>query len=79
MLGNCAMGRLKIVMAPISTMRMEITIATIGRLMKNFDMSGYLAFSSATSAAYGFGFTFKPWRTFCVPSATTRSPGFSPF
>ena len=38
MLGNCAMGKLKIVMAPISTMRMEITIATIGRLMKNFDI-----------------------------------------
>src|SRR6266513_2416818 len=32
MLGNCATGRLKIVMAP------TITIATMGRLIKNFDI-----------------------------------------
>jgi len=27
---------------------------------------------------YGFGFTAMPARTFCTPSATTRSPGFNP-
>src|SRR5580692_2171954 len=38
MLGNCATGRLSTVSAPTSTMTMEITMATIGRLMKNLDM-----------------------------------------
>src|SRR5271169_1287893 len=38
MLGNCATGRLSMVIAPTSTMRIAITIATMGRLMKNFDM-----------------------------------------
>src|SRR5690348_5580974 len=38
MLGSCETGRLVIVIAPTITSRMEITIATIGRLMKNFDM-----------------------------------------
>jgi len=44
MLGNCATGKLKIVMAPTSTKTMEITIATMGRLIKNFDMA-LLAFA----------------------------------
>ena len=26
----------------------------------------------------GFGLTCIPWRTFCIPSATTRSPGLRP-
>src|SRR4029077_21248719 len=39
MLGNCAIGRLRIVMAPTITMTMEITIATMGRLIKNFDIA----------------------------------------
>src|ERR1700730_2267438 len=38
MLGNCATGRLRIVMVPTITMTMEITMATMGRLMKNFDI-----------------------------------------
>src|SRR5579863_7806923 len=38
MLGNCATGKLSTVSAPTNTMTMEITMATIGRLMKNFDM-----------------------------------------
>ena len=38
MLGNCATGRLSMVIAPTSTIRIAITIATMGRLMKNFDM-----------------------------------------
>src|SRR5712692_11139357 len=38
MLGNCATGSESTVMHPTITMRMEITMATMGRLMKNFDM-----------------------------------------
>jgi len=41
MLGSCETGRLAMVIAPTITIRMEITIATMGRRpMKNFDM-GY--------------------------------------
>src|SRR5579862_5896528 len=38
MLGNCATGKLRMVSVPTSTKMMEITIATMGRLMKNFDI-----------------------------------------
>src|SRR5580658_6248377 len=38
MLGNCATGKLNTVSAPTNTMTIEITMATMGRLMKNFDM-----------------------------------------
>src|ERR1700704_2064681 len=51
MLGNCATGRLAIVTAPIITIRIDITIATIGRLMKNFDIDS-VSFSGKT---YGLG------------------------
>jgi hypothetical protein len=33
------------VTAPMITIRMEITIATIGRLMKNFDITRLLSYS----------------------------------
>src|SRR6266478_3587515 len=36
--GNCDTGRLMRVIAPTITVSSEITMATIGRLMKNFDM-----------------------------------------
>src|SRR5215469_255988 len=39
MLGNCATDRLSTVNEPTKTKTIEITIATIGRLMKNFDMA----------------------------------------
>src|SRR5579864_4399198 len=39
MFGNCAIGKLRTVSEPTSTRTIEITIATIGRLMKNFDMT----------------------------------------
>src|SRR5260370_7689763 len=39
MLGNCATGKLRIVMVPTITMTMEITMATMGRLIKNFDIA----------------------------------------
>src|SRR5262249_53264337 len=38
MFGNWATGRPTIVTTPTMTIRMAITSATIGRLMKNFDM-----------------------------------------
>src|SRR3954469_6630684 len=38
MFGNCAVGRLSIATTPMMTIRIAITIATIGRLMKKFAM-----------------------------------------
>src|SRR5271156_5808131 len=38
MLGNWATGKLSMVRPPTSTRMIEITIATMGRLIKNFDM-----------------------------------------
>jgi len=38
MLGNCATGRFTIETAPMITIKMAMTIATIGRLMKNLYM-----------------------------------------
>src|SRR6267143_4139485 len=38
MLGNWAMGRLNMLIAPTITITMEITMATMGRLIKNFDI-----------------------------------------
>src|SRR5690242_11707930 len=38
MSGNCAIGSPSMATTPTITMRMAITIATMGRLMKNFDM-----------------------------------------
>src|SRR5260370_24558047 len=38
MLGNWATGRLSMVIVPTITRTMEIPMATMGRLMKNFDM-----------------------------------------
>src|ERR1700722_322311 len=38
MFENCATGKLRTVSEPTNTMTMEITMATMGRLMKNFDM-----------------------------------------
>src|SRR6186713_1933896 len=37
--GNCEIGRVTMVMAPTMTVSSEITMATIGRLMKNLDTS----------------------------------------
>jgi len=35
-LGNCAVGRRSMEITPIITMRIEMTMATIGRRMKKF-------------------------------------------
>ena len=42
MLGNWAMGSPVMATTPMITIRMAITMATIGRLMKNLDMPGLL-------------------------------------
>src|SRR5579859_4585404 len=38
MLGYCEIGSVSIETTPMTTVRMAMTIATIGRRMKNFDM-----------------------------------------
>src|SRR5580704_2478630 len=51
MFGNCATGRLAMVTAPTITMRMAMTIATMGRLMKKLDMDiGSFRSNSESSA-----------------------------
>ena len=74
MLGNCATGRLVIVTPPTITIRIAITIATIGRLMKNFDIA---QFPSPESCA-GLAVTRVPSLSFASPSTTTCSPGLRP-
>src|SRR5215470_15548254 len=43
MLGNCAVGRRNMAITPMITMRIEMTIATIGRRMKKFAMASFLS------------------------------------
>jgi hypothetical protein len=38
MFGDCATGKVAIVTPPTMTIRIAMTIATMGRLMKNLDM-----------------------------------------
>src|ERR1700691_396367 len=49
MSGNWATGRRKIITAPVITKKIAITIATMGRLMKNFDIVLALAAGSRWS------------------------------
>ena len=67
--GAPATGKLTMVSAPTSTIRIAMTIATIGRLMKKRDMAQPLV----ADAEKGLTVTCMPGRTFCVPSATTVS------
>src|ERR1700722_11663206 len=55
MFGNCATGRLAMATAPTITIRMAITIATIGRLMKKLDMDldSFRAISESSALASG--------------------------
>src|SRR5579862_2927140 len=78
MLGNCATGSRIIEIAPMTTVRIAITIATIGRLMKNFDIDYLPPDPDLDPDLNGTGVTVLPFFTFDVPSATTRSPGFKP-
>src|SRR5258708_8615493 len=68
------MGRPVIVTTPTITVTMAITIATIGRLMKNLDMTQL----TTTEELAAVTLTGIPSLTFCTPSTTTRSPGFRP-
>ena len=74
MSGNCATGSRAIVMAPMNTVKIAITIATMGRLIKNLDMSHF----PPEPESNGTGVTVSPSLILDVPSATTRSPTFKP-
>src|ERR1051325_8521510 len=51
--GNCDTGRVRTVIVPTRTVSSEITMATIGRLMKNFDTSASRARSSSSDDVDG--------------------------
>src|SRR5206468_1419995 len=68
-------GRPAIVTAPTITVTIAITMATIGRLMKNLDMIQLPAGEAAADVIL----TGMPSLTFCTPSTTTRSPGLRPW
>src|SRR6185503_567583 len=79
--GNCASGSASIAIRPTMTVTIAMTMATIGRLMKNAEIMAYvLSYRAAVSegAAIGFGLTTISGLTFWVPSATTVSPGLIP-
>ena len=56
MFGYWAIGRPRMATTPTMTMMMEMTMATMGRLMKNLDMAAYLF--SGLRWASGFGPAF---------------------
>src|SRR5437870_13494450 len=65
--GNCAIGSCNMATMPMITITIEMTIATIGRLMKNLDMVVYLgsdfavgAGLASVSALSGLGLTVMP-------------------
>ena len=84
MSGYCAVGSFDIATAPAIVIRMAMTIATIGRRMKNSAMGLLLpVFPAGAAAGSGvleasFGTTVIPDFTRCSPSTTIRSPGFRP-
>jgi hypothetical protein len=69
-------------MIPMIVIRMEMTIATIGRLMKKEAMLAYfssgLGWSPAGGGVHGLASTGMPPRTFVAPSTMTVSPAFKP-
>src|SRR5213594_5106173 len=80
-LGNCDIGSCTMATMPMITITIEMTIATIGRLMKNLDMAIYLGSDFAVGADLasgialsGLGLTVMSARTLWIPSATTLSP-----
>src|SRR5476649_1122676 len=92
MFGNCETGRTKYVMPPTIVMMIAMTIATMGRLMKNFAMALYLSRGGSVAVGgdglaaaggggggvHGLATTGAPLRTFCNPSTITVSPGLTP-
>ena len=79
--GYCSKLSRMSVETPRSTIRIEITIATIGRRMKNW-ATDYSAFAVPAGvggvADAASGLTCIPGRTFWPPSTMTRSPGLTP-
>src|ERR1044072_1172916 len=67
--GNSASGRPDIAISPVITVRIAITIATIGRLIKKFEIIYSLTSSLRSlcvlcvSAVYGLFFTAEAQRT----------------
>src|ERR1700693_371277 len=74
MFGNCATGKLMIVIVPRITITIEITIATIGRLMKNLDMAFTLPAPSHYPAHMASGLLAHR----DAPSALPRPPRVLP-
>src|SRR5215471_16776440 len=73
--GYCAIGRPFIATTPSRMVMIEITIATMGWLTKNRDMT---YFASPPAAGAGFGVTVVPSATRWRPSTMTLSPTFTP-
>jgi hypothetical protein len=73
--GNWAIGRETSATAPTITVMIAMTIATIGRLMKNFDTARLLG---GLRPRTGRVHRRRRPLIFWTPSATTRSPGWSP-
>ena len=72
--GYCSKLRPVSVKMPSSDMRIAMTIATMGRRMKN----SATAYESAFAATFVTGLTCMPGRTRCTPSTITRSPALTP-
>ena len=85
MSGYCEIGRLTIATMPMRVIMIEMTIATIGRSMKNraipqrpwVELGAGAAFGVGVGA--GFAITFVPPRMSWSPCTTTRSPAARPF
>src|SRR6202000_2816983 len=79
MSGNCAVGSVSMETTPSSTVRIAITMATIGRRMKNFEsIVRYLAAEvmvlEGGEAGAGCGSMGTRARSFCKLCAMTRVP-----
>jgi len=77
MFWNWATGRLVMVTAPMMTVRIAITIATMGRLMKNLDI--WLLFPLHLGGACGIwlGIDLRSWTDF-LHALGPRVTGFQP-
>ena len=84
--GNCAMGSPSSDTAPISTVTIAMTIATMGRRMKNAEITSAplglgrraAAAAALAGALIGCGTTIAPSLTFCTPSTTIWSSSLTP-
>ena len=76
MSGYCAVGNDSIATMPTITIKIAITMATMGRRMKNFDMSHLapvgLEVSIAACSEISCTLTCAPSRSFCMLVVTTR-------